>query len=256
MEILIIVLAGLFAALGAAGVALEGVVTSFISSHIHSAQKITVRIDNTPSYTIFSGHLDHLRIATRRIEPIENIYLDVLELESDPIDVDIATLKSGHLRESLRHPLQSALRLELKESDLNNALESDKIRSMLQQILPPEIGKQFAILHIHSKFLSNNAISIGVQLRQLEDGKILDLTLESKLKLIGGHTLELLEPSGYLNGRKLSSKLLKSFADGLNPQLDLRRLEKNGIIARILQLKLEDGILRLAFFVRLDPLSK
>ncbi|MEI6380213.1 MAG: DUF2993 domain-containing protein [Cyanobacteriota bacterium ELA615] len=255
MEILTIVLASLFAVIAPAGVLLEGVLSSFISSNIHSAEKIALRIDNRPSYAVVSGHLDHLRIATRGIEPIEDIRLDVLEIESDPVDIDLGTLRAGNLRQSLRHSLQGALRIELKQSDLNKALASAKIKNKIEQLLPKEIAKQFAIVQINSRFLADNKISLNLQLKQIEDGRLWNLTLESKLKIIGGHTLQLLDPVGSLNGRKLSAKLLKNVVDGLNPQLDLTRLEKNGITARVLQLKLEDGLLRLAFFVRLDPLS-
>jgi hypothetical protein len=260
MEIFTIILAGLFAAIAPLGTILDKTLENFLRSRVHSAESVSVRLDNTPSYSLASGHLDHLRIATRGIEPLADFRLQAVELETDPIDINIADLQTGHLRESLRRPLQAALRVEIKESDLNQALASPKLKAMLQKLLdramPPDTDRQFEILEIETRLLPNNTISITTKLQQNGNPKPLQLSLACGLRVQGGHILELTEPSGVLNGRKLSPRLLKGFAEGINQQLDLGRFEKSGITARVLQLKIEQKTLYIALFLRLEPVQK
>jgi len=130
------------------------------------------------------------------------------------------------------------------------------LEKMLNKLVPAEADRQFKILEITGKFLKNNTFVITTKLEQTDNPQPLELTLESSLRLIGGHSLQLIEPSGTLNGRKLSSRLLKGFADGLNEHLDLRLLEKSGITVRVLQLKVEENTLYLAIFARLAPIKK
>ena len=260
MEVLTIVLASFFGIASTTGVVLDKVLESTIRSKVYSVEQMSVRVDNTPSYKVLNGSVDHVRVAARGIQPIESLRLEAVELETDPISVNIDSLKAGKLVESLRQPLQVALRLEIKESDVNQALAAPKIKAMLQKLVnnlvPQDGDKEFTIQEIKGQFLGNNRFTIAVKLQQSDEAQPLELTLESSFKLVGGHSVQLIEPSGILNGKKLSTRLLKGFADGLNGQLDLRLLEKSGITARVLQFKEEGGTLYLAVFARLAPTTK
>ncbi len=259
MEILTIILASFFTVISPAGVVLDQVVENLVRSRVYAVEQMSVRIENRPSYAILKGKVDHARIAVRGIQPIESLRLEAVELETDPIDVDLDILKKGNLTESLRQPLQGAVRIEIKESDVNGALASPKIKGMLQEVInklvPPEAGRQFTILETKGTFLNNNRVALRAQIQQSDNPKPLEVTLESGLKVVGGHSLQLIELNGILNGRKLSSSLLKGFAENLNGQLDLRLLEKSGITARVLQLKIEENTLYLAVFARLTPVK-
>jgi hypothetical protein len=256
MEILTIILASLIGIVSPVGVILDRVFEGILREHIYSAEKIDVRVDNTPSYAAVSGHLDHLMIAARGIEPIKDLRLHAFEIETDPIDISLEKLKSENLKKSLLHPLQGGIRLEIKENDINKALSSPTIKTTLQQFLNratnSQTTRQFEILNVSCQFIDSNTVAIATKLKQGEDSKALELTLESKIKIVDARSLQLIEPSGTLNGRKLSSRLLKGFADGLNEKLDLSLLAKNGFMVRILQLKIEQHTLHLAVFVRLE----
>ena len=75
------------------------------------------------------------------------------------------------------------------------------------------------------------------------------------MKLIAGRNLELIEPEATINGKKLSPRLLKGFARGINKRLDLRTLEEMGITVRILKLNIDEDELNLATFVRYEALK-
>jgi LmeA-like phospholipid-binding len=260
METLTIILASFFALISPAGIVLDKVVENLVRSRIYAVERLSVRVDNRPSYAILQGKVDHLRVAARGMQIIENLRLEAVELETDPIDVNPDSLKQGNLLTSLRQPLQGAVRLEIKESDLNQGLASPKIKDMLQRVInklvPPEAGRQFTLIETKGTFLNNDRLSLTAKIQQSDDPKPLELTLESGFKIIGGHSLQIIEPTGVLNERKLSSRLLKGFADNVSGQLDLRLLEKSGITARVLQFKIEKDNLCLAVFARLSPVKK
>ena len=56
---------------------------------------------------------------------------------------------------------------------------------------------------------------------------------------------------GTLNGRKLSRKLLQGFADNISRQLNLRTLEKDGIILRLLKFDINENKVNIVAFVRI-----
>ena len=60
--------------------------------------------------------------------------------------------------------------------------------------------------------------------------------------------------SATLNKRKLSKRFLNFLTIGINEKLNLKNLEKQGIVARILELHINNNMLKVATFFRLDPL--
>lgn len=256
METLTIILASFFTLISPTGVVIEQVAENLVRQRVYAVEKMSVRIENRPSYAILQGKIDHVLVAARGIQVIESVRLEAVELETDPINVDPNTLRQGKLIESLRQPLQGAARLEIKESDLNQALASPRIKGTLQEVInklvPPEANRKFTIIETKGRFLKNNRIAITAKIQQLDEPKPLELTLESGFEVIDGHSFRLIELNGILNGRKLSSRLLKGFADNISGQLDLRQLQKSGITVRVLQFKIEENTLYLAVFARLS----
>jgi hypothetical protein len=266
MEIFTIVLSSLLAVISPAGVIVDQVVAAEIRSRVKGVEQLAVRIDNVPSYQLVNGKVDRIRIASRGIQPVENFRIDTFELESAPIDVNLQVLQQGGinaLRDSLRHPLQGGMRLVLTESDLNQALQSPNIKAKIQQLinnlLPKEEDievKSFELLDTRLDFMGNNRFGVAVKLQQNSSSsekppETLELWLEVTIKVIAGRSVQLLNPSGTLNGRKLSTRLLNGFAEGLSEDLDLRSLEKQGITARLLQFEITEDEFDLAAFISL-----
>ncbi len=263
MEWFTIVLSSLLGAISPVGVILDNVVASNLRSQLSGVEQLAVRIDNTPSHQVLQGKIDRVRIASRGVEPIENLRIEAIELETDPIDLDISRLQQGGLQpliESLRKPLQGGIHLIIKESDLNVALQSPNIKAQLQQLINrflPAQAPKFELLSVRLDFSENNRLGVQVQLQEAEEegvtGDHLDLASEVRFQVIEGRSLQLLDLSGTLNGRKLSQRFLNGLTEGINQQLDLRKLETQGIVARILQLNLDQDTLDLAVFFRLNP---
>jgi hypothetical protein len=83
----------------------------------------------------------------------------------------------------------------------------------------------------------------------------LEITIETGVKIIEGRSLELIDPTASLNGRKISQRILQGVLGSIRDLLTLKRLEKYGIIARVLELQLDNKEVNVAVFVRLNPLE-
>ncbi|GFE71118.1 DUF2993 domain-containing protein [Chroococcus sp. FPU101] len=267
MEWLTVIIASLLGILTPTGVILEKVVQDNLRRQVKDVEQLSVRIDNVPSHQVIQGKVARVRLASRGVYPLTNLRIDTLELESDRINIDLAKLQgkgNSQILRSLREPAQVAVRIVLKEADLNQALQSPEIKAQLQKLLKQLLPKRsdfpiptFELLNANFDLQDNNRYRFSAQLQQAstadEPAQTLELILEVSVNVIRGRQIQLSQPAGSLNGRKLSSRLLNGFAERLSEQLDLQSLERNGITARVLQLKGENNQLDLAAFVRIEP---
>jgi hypothetical protein len=267
MEWFTIILSSLLAAISPTGLILDRVVENTLRSQVEGVEHLEVRIDNTPSYQVLQGKVDRIRIASRGVQPIANLRIAIAELETDPLDVDLQRLqREGEkaLPQALRQPAQGAVRLVITESDLNQALQSPNLKSRLETVINDLVARNkeaatssFKVLNARLEFLQNNRLSFQIQLQPSESEKdaseLIAIKLETGLNLIAGRSLQLSEPTGTFNNRRLSTRLLRGFAQGLSEELDLRRLEKRGITARLLKFSLGEEEMKIAAFIRIEP---
>lgn len=267
MEWFTIALSSLLTLLVPAGAIVDSVLADNIRSRVNKVEQLSVRVDNTPGYQALQGKVDRVRIAGRGLYPVEGLRVEAIDLETDPLSVDLGRLqqKKAKLNEALRKPASGALRLVLTEEDLNKALQAPEIKARVQAVIDravprrEETGNQsFQLQSARVDLRENNRVAIAIEVRSGRDGQLSDpinLSLEVGLNVIDGRKLELLEPSGTLNGRRLSSRILRGFADGIAERFDANTLSKDGIFARLLQLQIDGDKLQVAVFARLDPRS-
>jgi hypothetical protein len=258
MEILTILLSGLLTLVSPAGLVVDRVIANNLRSRFDKVEQLQVRVDNAPSYQLVQGKVERVRIAGRGLWVTPDVRLDVLELETDPINLDLQRLRGGGqqaARESLRQPVQAGLHVALTDSDLNKALQSPAVKARLRLIFTRFLGgspERYEIINPKVEFLDNKRLRFQVELRE-KDAQPLALVLESGLGVVAGRSLQLIEPTVLVNGKPLSSTLVAGLTRGLSNRLDLRTLEDAGITARLLQLNVQPGALDVAAFVRVDP---
>ncbi|HBB35114.1 MAG TPA: DUF2993 domain-containing protein [Cyanobacteria bacterium UBA9273] len=258
MELLTILLSSLLSVVSPAGLVIDTVAENALRSQLERVEQLEVRVDNTPNYQILQGKVERVRIAGRGLWLTPEMRIDALELETDPIDLDIQSIREGgreSAAKSLRQPLQAGMRLVLTESDINQALQSPTVMSQLQ-----EIGGRFLrgatedneVKNPRLELLENQRIRFQMEVRKGETQPVA-VIVESGLSVTAGHTLELIEPVVSIDGNPLPPQLVAGFATGLSNRYNLRSLEDAGIMARLLQLEISTDKLELAAFVRFEP---
>lgn len=265
MELLLILLSGLFSVVSPGGLVLDFLADNLLNAEIEEIEQLATRIDNTPSYQLATGKLDKIRIASRGVNIRSLLRIDTLELETDPININLRNLKTNNLEEisqSLREPLQGAMRLIVTEKDLNQTLQSEQVQNQLQQSLNRLISQKtgssafsYQLLNPHLEFLDDNAIRLEFQLQRLEGRRSrfqeLAMTLECQIKVIEGTKIELVKLEGTVNNRPISDRLLQGFAEGISDRLNVTYWEQNRTFVRLLQLEINNHQIELAAFVRI-----
>lgn len=281
MEILTIVLAGLLGIGSSGGIVLDQIAQNKIRSQVISVEEQAVRIDNQPNYHAAQGKIAHIRIASRGVRIKPGLRIAALEVETDSIAIKLSKLKVNtveHFRESLVAPAGGAIKIVVSEADLNQALQSKEIQKQLQTTLNRLIISKAGSTNISYRledlqvaFQPQNRLQVNFKLSrprpklslesssvpgtsgQKKPSKELAISLKLTLKVINGKALSLLDPQGTVNGRPMSSRLLKGFATGISDRLNLNTLSADGILARILQLEIKEDNLQLIGFLRLEP---
>jgi hypothetical protein len=256
MEWLTIILSSLFTLLSPVGLVADQVAEGLIRERIYQADLIDVRIDNAPNFQIAGGRLGRVRLAGRGVYPVPELRIDTIDVETDPIDVDLGALQSGKV--ALDEPLQVATRLVLKTEDLNVLLQSDLVQSLLNELqfnLPGTSDREknrYGLSNPKVEFLEGNRLRVTVDLQdRVQDEEVTEI-VESGFEVIDGHRLALVDPSVVIDGIPIPRQLLDAFMTGIADELTLTQLEEVGVTARILQFELNPAALDLVVFVRVE----
>lgn len=254
MEILTIVLSSLLGLVSPVGVVTDQVATAVIRKQLASVEALRVRIDSTPNYQIVQGKVDRIRIAGRGVFPIKDLRLAVVELETDPVNLNRRRLQRGKFR--LQEPFRAGVRLVVTEADINRALRSPTVLKRLQTLAGNLLGGSagdYIVQNSQVEFLANQRVRLQTQLQSPDSTESLAIELESGLDIVSGRQLRLLQPTVQLNGSPVPESIVAAVTARLPEILDLRQLESSGVTVRVLQFKLDRDHVELATFVQVTP---
>ena len=261
MEFLTVLLSGLIALGSTVGLVVDRTALNAIRSQLVKADQLQVRVDNAPSYQVLQGKVDRVRIAGRGLQmKWQNLRIAAADVETDPIDVDIRSLKQR--RPKLKRPIQAGVSLLLTQADLNQALQSPAIKASLRSLANRSLGGLtgqssggYDVINPRVELLENR-LRLQAEVQQAGEVKPLLVQLESGLAVIAGHQLQLISPSVAINGNAVPDLFVSSLIGDLSQQLDLRKLEGEGITSRILQLKVDPQKVAVVAFVRVEPTAR
>lgn len=256
MEFFTIFLSSLLGLFSPAGLVVEQVAAGAIRSQLAAVETLAVRVDSTPNYQMVQGKVDRVRIAGRGVFPLEGVRIEVLELETDPIEVDPVRLRQGQA--VLEKPLNAAIRLVLTEQDVNRALQSPEITAQLRDLSlnflgsPAQQLERYDFVDPQVDFLDNR-LRFQVALQAQQSPTQIAIAVESGIQINQGRQLQLVEPIATLNGRPLPSQFINLLVSGISRQLDLNRLAERGVTARVLNWSMDAEELQIAAFVQVQP---
>ncbi len=268
MELVTVILSGLLTLISPVGIVVEETIADRIRSQVQSIDELKIRVDNIPSYQIIAGKVDRLRLSSQGIQVNPDFRIASLDLETDPIDIDLQGIQtinsSEYLAEYLQKPARIVLKIGFNEIDLNVALRSNQIRQLIEEkiaeLLPPKedgTPTRLKIQDLQVDLETNNRIAIAATVQNPrstpENPSFSQINLEFGIKTSNGRILEISEPTGRVNDKKLRESILRTFAKRFAERLDLRQLESAGIFVRVLQLDLEPNQLNFVTFIKIDP---
>jgi hypothetical protein len=283
MEIFILILSSLISVISPANFAGDKVIASNVRSQFKQVEQLQVRLDNAPTFNIIKGKVDKLRIAGRGFYPLEDIRIDTIELETDPINVSLADLRQR--RYVLQEPLGVAIKVVFKEEDALRALTSPTVTRTVQQLLrglnrnkqltdgttaiaPASTVAQgrireeiqnirqtvdnFRITNPRVEFLDNRRIQLQADVQDLTTGDVLKLAIETGIDILEGRQFRLITPTVTVNGQPVPEEFVRGFAENIAKELDLGRLEKLlQVRARVFYVRFANNGLEIAAFVGL-----
>ncbi len=258
MEFLTILLSSLLSFVSPTGLVVEKVATNTVRSQFAQVEQLQVRVDNPPSHQLLQGKVQKIRIAGRGLQLKQlDMRLAALELETDPIDLDISSLRVG--KPKLEQPLQAGIRLAFNSEDINQALKSkavvDKLQNLGLNILHTPLSQQqrYNAVNPRVEFLPNR-LRLQGELTEA-NAPPLAIKVELGLNIIAGTQIQLVDPVVYVNQEEVPPQIIDAIASNINKQLNLANLKAYGINARILNLAVSPQKLEIAAFVRVDNSS-
>jgi hypothetical protein len=260
MDIVAIFASALMALVAPAGVVLDSLAADSLRRQVAEVDNLYVRIDNVPNFRLVNGRIDRARVAARGVYPrqLPNLRIAAIDLETDPVAVDVGALQRGELK--LNAPAQAALRLRLEDNDINAFLASPQVQTWLDTLrfnLPGDIGereqRRYGLANPSLTFLANNRLRLVLDLEDRVLAETIPITLETGIGVINGHRLELIQPQLEIDGELAPPELVTSLTEGASQEFSLRRLEAWGLTSRILAFTVRDSELDLAVFARLEP---
>lgn len=261
MELIAILLSGITALFSLSGVVVDKNVEAALLSQIDRAEQLQVRTDNAPAHQIVNGKIDKLRIAGRGVWVTKDLRIDTLDVETDPIAVNLKAIQEDGNRpraSSLQQPIQAAVKFKFNEGDLNNYLKSPDAVARLQKMTTSTMGsaasslnKNYQVTNPQVKFLGHNRLGIKTDLQDPSSGESLAVSLETGISVIGGRKFQLMQPTATVDGTPVPPFILSGLSAGISERLNVDMLEQRGLSTRILQFKVNPQQLELAAFVRM-----
>jgi LmeA-like phospholipid-binding len=263
MQIITIILSGLLTLVSPVGTIFERVAEKAVLDQIYAAEELEVRVDNTPSYQLLQGKIDRLRFAGRGLYLTPEFRIDTIEFETDSLDVDLERLRAENqasVPQFLRQPLQGAIRLVLREADLNQALRSPAVLEQLRQgqqefsegTEAQSLLQRYQLLNPEIDFLGENRLSLQAEIQDQRDNDRLKVRLESELRVVQGSKINLVNPKLWLNDEEAPANISRVFAKFVNQKLDLTSFDSQGLQARVIQLNMNGEQIEIVSFLRID----
>lgn len=205
MEFLTILLSGVLGLITPVGLFLDSTAENTIRSQLKQVDRLEVRVDNAPSHQILQGRVERVRIAGRGLRLKQELRISTLELETDPVDLDLLSLRNKQPK--LNRSFQAGVRLILEQQDINQALQSPALAASLRKLNISEISDlndseiSYNFVNPKVELLDTNRLRFQVELTA-DKNDTLAITVESGLGVVAGRQIQLLEPVVYVNQRQ------------------------------------------------------
>jgi hypothetical protein len=260
MEPLTLILSSLISLISPVNLVADQVAEKAIRAQFKSVEVLKVRIDNAPIHQPIAGKADKVRIAGRGLFPLNELRIEALELETDPININRRQLTQRRGRLTLDEPIGLGVRVLLKREDIVRALKSPAVVQQLQTLFNrsrqskqnPSDARAIKISNPQVDFLDNQRIRLTADIQQGDASQPLKVEAETGIAILEGRRLQFIDPIVRLNGTQIPERFIKSVLDGIAEQYDLNTIATlSRIKSKILSFKLSRTELEVVTFIQL-----
>ncbi|NJN76794.1 MAG: DUF2993 domain-containing protein [Synechococcaceae cyanobacterium RL_1_2] len=262
MSIFTTILVSTIALANPTGLITDTIIEQQIRDRIVGAEELVVRVDNTPVHNVFTGKIDRFRLAARNMEVTPELTLELLDIETDPIDINLKELQSNPSRKALDAPFGAAMHVVIGEDSLNRSMDSPQVEELINQIFKQITGgnvqiTEFRLVNPGLDFDETGRMTLKIDWQRLDPagqpvGNALAMMLSTRLQLVAGDRIELFDPIATINDKPISSRLLNGFTRRING-MSIDEFSPEGVTLRFLNLAIEEERMDMALFIRVEP---
>lgn len=225
--------------------ALSQAVELGIESQLDEVESLDVDVRGDLGQMI-QGKADSVSVAGKGLVAQKELRVQELELRTDRLAIDLLSALFGQVQ--LNEPVNGTVRLVLTEADINQALNSDYIRSNLQPLELTVDGQVVAVelqppLSVHLPGEGRMGFSGNLQLPETEKNRHIGFT--ATLLPRTHERPVLLEEFCCTPGKGVSIAFLIALMQKMRELINLPYIEVSGMALRIKELDVQAGSLTL-----------
>lgn len=212
-----------------------------LSDQLDEVEKIDIDV-RTNLLKMVQGQTDSVSITGQGLVMQKDVRVQEMELHIDSIDINPLSAIFGQIE--LNQPTDATVRIVLTEKDINRALNSDYIRSKLQNLELDVEGKTAVIEPQHLELYlpgSGKMVFIAEILLQDEIGMTKQLGITAKLLVKTGEQPLLLEGFACTPGQGISLELAITFMRKVRELVNLPYYEIEGMTLLVKDIEVQEG---------------
>lgn len=197
----------------------NGILYSRADQILNHPEYLRVKVyPEAPSFSLLAGQMAYLELDARRFS-LSEFPIESLSVRMDRLDLETHSM-------TLRKPTQGLVRVRITETDVNKFLQSDTFKVMLENLLK------------NQQLLSSFGADISMLSLDLQKGKVvlsgkattmggfftLPFEVTGQFKLGTERTLLVTKAQAVVMDHPISSDVIQSILNEINPLLDLKRL--------------------------------
>lgn len=226
----------------------NGKLQSSLDAALNHPEHLRVQIHpEAPSFSVISGLSAYTEIDA------EHFTVSELPIESLRIRVDQLSVDMSGDKPVLRQPTQGVVRLRITEDGINQFLQSDTFRRVLDELRKRQqlAAKLDAELDQLSVVFNDDRIQITGQASTMGGFFTLPFSMGGQLRLDSERLLSVRNVEASTMGRPLAPDMVSAILNQLNPILDLAKLSNDDMQIYFRELQVHPGYIELLGEARL-----
>jgi hypothetical protein len=213
-----------------------------LSSQLDRQEEIDVDV-RTDLLKMVQGHADGVSVEGKGLVMHKDIRVQEMELHTDSLDINPLSALFGQIE--LNHAVDATARLVLKEQDINRALNSEYVRSKMQNLELNVDGQPVSLEMQHMELLLPGGGKMVFKGNTLihERGKKRPVSFTAKFRPRTQEQPVMLEGFNCTEGEGISLEVTVALMQKLKELVNLPHIDLEGMVLRVKDMEVHEGSL-------------